>query len=130
VAGAAEQRHERRRRGRADRGEPAADRQREPQGLSRELTRVGLASRAVQSRDMRGRRVGEEVAQRDDGRQQRRGERERGELRRAEMADDRRVGEQVQRLGGERAERRQREAQDLAVVRRATQQEADSTIRS
>ena len=46
----------------------------------------------------------------------RRGERQRRELRRAEVADDRGVDEQVQRLGGERAEGGQREAQDLAVV--------------
>jgi hypothetical protein len=45
------------------------------------------------------------------------------------MADDRRVGEQVQRLGRERAECRQGEAEDLAVVRGAAQQGADSTIR-
>jgi hypothetical protein len=45
------------------------------------------------------------------------------------MADDRRVGEQVERLCGERAERGQGEAQDLAVVGRAAQQEPDSTIR-
>jgi hypothetical protein len=49
---------------------------------------------------------------------------------RAEVADDRRVGEQVQRLGGKRAERGQRKAQDLAIMRRATKQGADSTIRS
>jgi hypothetical protein len=45
------------------------------------------------------------------------------------MADDRGVDQQVQRLGRERAERRQREQQDLAVVRGAAQQGADSTIR-
>ena len=33
-----------------------------------------------------------------------------------EMADDRRVDEEVQRLGRQRAERRHRELQDLAVV--------------
>jgi hypothetical protein len=45
------------------------------------------------------------------------------------VADDRGVDEQVQRLGRERAERRQGEQQDLAVVRGAAQQGADSTIR-
>ena len=39
----------------------------------------------------------------------RRGERQRGELRRAQVPDDRGVDEQVQRLGGQRAERGQRE---------------------
>jgi hypothetical protein len=84
----------------------------------------------VQPRDVGGGRVGEEVAQRDDRRQQRGGERQRSKLWRAEVADDRRVGEQVQRLGGKRAERGQRKAQDLAVMRRATEQRPDSTIRS
>jgi hypothetical protein len=50
-------------------------------------------------------------------------------LRRAEVADDRGVDEQVQRLSRERAERRQGKQQDLAVVRGAAQQGADSTIR-
>jgi hypothetical protein len=45
------------------------------------------------------------------------------------VADDRGVGEQVQRLGGERAERGKGEAEDLAVVRGAAWQGADSTIR-
>jgi hypothetical protein len=45
------------------------------------------------------------------------------------MPDDRRVGEQVQRLGRERAEGGQREPQDLAVVGGAAQQGPDSTIR-
>jgi hypothetical protein len=35
------------------------------------------------------------------------------------MADDRGVGQQVQRLGGKRAQGREREPQDLAVVPRA-----------
>jgi hypothetical protein len=46
------------------------------------------------------------------------------------VPDDRRVDEQVQRLGGKGTERRQRETKDLAIVRGATEQEADSTIRS
>jgi hypothetical protein len=36
---------------------------------------------------------------------------------RAEVAEDRRVGERVERLRRERAERRQREREDLAVMR-------------
>ena len=35
------------------------------------------------------------------------------------MPDDRGVDQDVERLGGERAERRKREPKDLAVVRRA-----------
>ena len=41
---------------------------------------------------------------------------ERGELRPAEVADDRRVDEEVERLRRERAQRREREPEDLAVV--------------
>ena len=44
---------------------------------------------------------------------------ERRELRGAEVADDRRVDEHVGRLCGERPEREDGEAKDLAVVRRA-----------
>jgi hypothetical protein len=83
----------------------------------------------VQARHARGRAVGQEDAQRDEVREHGRGERERSELRRAEVADDRRVDQQVQRLGGERAERGEGEVEDLAVVRGAAQQGADSTIR-
>ena len=46
------------------------------------------------------------------------GEPERRDLRPAQVADDRRIREHVQRLGGERAERRQRQTQDLSVVAR------------
>ena len=42
-----------------------------------------------------------------------------GELRCPEVAHDRGVGEQEQRLGHQRQERRHREPQDLPVVRRA-----------
>jgi len=83
----------------------------------------------VQPRDVRGRAVGQEVEDREGGGEDRRGDRQRRELRRAEVPDDRRVDEQVQRLGRERAERRQGEPQDLAVVGGAAQQGADSTIR-
>ena len=80
-----------------------------------------LAAGAVQPRDLRRRPVGEEVEDGERGRQHRRRDRERGELRRAEVADDRGVDEHVERLGGERAERRHGEPEDLAVVGRAPQ---------
>ena len=41
-----------------------------------------------------------------------------------EMADDRRVDEDVERLGRERAQRRDREQPDLAVVRGAADHSA------
>jgi hypothetical protein len=129
MARAAEERHERRRECCAGCRQRAADGERQPQRLRRKLARVGLAAGAVKPRDMRGRRVGEEVAQCDDRRQQRRGQRERRQLLGSEVADDRGVDEQVQRLGRERAERREGETQDLAVVGRAARQGADSTIR-
>lgn len=51
-------------------------------------------------------------------RENRAGEPERRDLRPAEMTDDCRVRQHVQGLRRERAERRQREPEDLAVVRR------------
>ncbi len=73
-------------------------------------------ARAVQPRDLRGGAVGQEVAERDGRAEHRAGERQRGELGRSEMADDRGVDEQVERLGGQRAEGGDREPEDLAVV--------------
>jgi hypothetical protein len=66
---------------------------------------------------LRGRAVLEEVEHREHGQRGRR-RAQRGQLRAAEMPDDRRVDEDVERLRGERAERRRREAQDAAVVGR------------
>src|SRR5262249_60757450 len=47
------------------------------------------------------------------------GESEGRDLRPPKVADDRRIDEDVDRLGCERAERRQSKPQDLAIVRRA-----------
>ena len=63
--------------------------------------------------------VREEDAEVDDGREGGAGDAERGQRRRAEVTDDRGVGEQEQRLGDQCAERGEGEAQDLAVVRAA-----------
>ena len=68
------------------------------------------------ARDAGGGAVGEEDAQADDGLEDDRGDAEAGELGRAEVADDRGVGEQEERLGDEREEGRDGEAQDLAVA--------------
>jgi hypothetical protein len=76
---------------------------------------------AVQPRDLRRGAVGEEVEDRERGGQDGRGDGERGQLGRAEMADDRGVDEHVEGLGRERAERRDREQPDLAVVRGAAE---------
>jgi hypothetical protein len=64
-----------------------------------------------------GRAVGEEVEEGERAGEQRRGDGQRGQRRRAEVPDDRRVDEDVERLRRQRAERGQREPQDLAVVR-------------
>src|SRR5205085_1581057 len=63
--------------------------------------------------------VGEEVEDRERPCQNASGKAERSELRAAEVADDRGVDEDVERLCGQRAESRQREPQDLAIMRGA-----------
>ena len=68
---------------------------------------------------MRRRRVREEVEEAVEAGEQRAGDAERGELRPAKVADDRRVDQDVERLGGERAERREGEPEDRGVVLRA-----------
>jgi hypothetical protein len=73
--------------------------------------------------DLRRRPVLEEVEDREQPAEDGEGDAERRELRPAQMADDGSVDEDVERLGGERAERERREPDDLPIVRRA---EADS----
>jgi len=73
---------------------------------------------AVQPRDLGRRAVGEEVEDRERGRHDGRGDRQRSELRCPEVADDRGVGKHVERLGRQGAERGNGEPDDLAVVRR------------
>jgi hypothetical protein len=65
----------------------------------------------------RGGAVGEEDAQADCGLHHHRRDPLAGQLGRTEVADDRGVGEQEERLGHERQEGGDREPQDLAVVR-------------
>ena len=96
-----------------------ADPEREPQRLRREPSGLVPASGSRRSRDDRRRSVREEVEDRERAGKDGSGEAERGELRPAEVTDDRGVGEDVQRLRGERAERGEREPEDLPVVRRA-----------
>src|SRR5581483_3968123 len=96
-----------------------ADPERRPERLRREPRRALLLSGAGRPGQDRGRSVGEEVEDRECAGEHRPGETERRDLRPAEVPDDRRVCEDVQRLGCERAERRQCKAADLAVVGRA-----------
>ena len=81
----------------------------------------GRARRAGRRRRDGGRRcggaVGEEDAEPDGGLEHDGGDAEPGQLRRAEVADDGGVGEQEQRLGDQRQEGGEGQAQDLAVER-------------
>ena len=92
------------------------DPERSPERLRRDLGGLVLSARARCARHDCRRPVGEEVEDREGAREHGARKAERRDLRPAEMADDCRVGEDVQRLGRERAERRQREADDLAIV--------------
>ncbi len=115
---AAEPAEERHRDELADDEQHDADPERHPERLRREARGLLVPARARRARDDRRRPVREEVEDRERAREHRSREAERGDLRPAEVADDRRVGEDVERLRRERAERRQREPDDLAVVGR------------
>ena len=65
----------------------------------------------------RGGAVGEEDAQADRGLEHRAGDAEAGQLRGAEVADEGGVGEQEERLGDQREEGRDGEAEDRTVGR-------------
>ena len=117
IALSAHERDERLREHRDEPGDDDAEPEREPDGLGAQPPgRLGLACPACAG-DLGGRAVLEEVEDREDAAEDRRGDSERRELRAAEMPDDGRVHEQVERLSGERAQRRNREPEDLAVVR-------------
>ena len=94
------------------------EREREPDRLRAEPPRRLLLARAAGARDLGGRPVLEEVEDREEPAEDRERDAERGELRAAEVADDRGVDEQVERLRRERAERRERQPEDLPVVPR------------
>ena len=94
-----------------------ADSDRHPQGLRRQPRRAILLACAGGPRHHRGRPVRQEVEDRERPGQDDAREAERGELRASEMADDGRVRQDVERLRGERAEGRQRQVEDLPVVR-------------
>ena len=117
VAVAAEAREERLGHDLADDEQSGPDPERRPERLRREPCGLVLPARARRARDDRRRPVREEVEDRECAREDGAGEAERRDLRPAEMTDDRGVGEDVQRLGRQRAERRQREPDDLAIVR-------------
>ena len=119
LAAAAHRRHDRHGGRRGDGQQRESDRQRQPERLSRYLVGVAAPPGAVEAGDLRGGGVAQEVEDTEERRENGAGEPERCELVHAEMADDRRVGEHVERLGRQRAERRQGDREDLAIVRRA-----------
>ena len=103
---------------REQRGDGDAESEREPDGLRAEPPRGLLLPRSSCARDLRSRPVLEEVEDREGAAENREGDPERSELGPTEMPDDRRVDEEVEGLRRQRAERRQREPEDLAVVPR------------
>ena len=82
-----------------------AERDREPDAVDAVLGRGALVARADVAGHRAGGRVGEEVEDPERGGEHDRGDRDAAERPGAEVTDDRGVGEQVQRLGDQRAER-------------------------
>ena len=103
----------------ADDEQSDADRERHPERLCCKSRGALLLSGAARPRDDCRRPVRQEVEDRERAREDRAGEPQRRDLRAAEVTDDRGVDQDVQRLRRERAERGQRQPEDLAVVRRA-----------
>ena len=93
-----------------------ADPERRPERLRSEPRRILLPAGSRRARDDGGRAVREEVEDRERAGEHRPREPQCGDLRPAEVADDGGVGEDVERLRGERAEGGQSEPEDLAVV--------------
>ena len=106
LAAAAHRRGDRRggRGGDDQQGEP--DPEREPESLAGYLVGITAPACAVEAGDLGGGGVAQEIEDAEERRQHGTGQAERGELVDAQVPDDRRVGQDVERLGGERAERR------------------------
>ena len=118
LALAAHQRDERFCKHREEHGDGDAERERKPDRLRSEAARRLLLPRSAGASDLGRRPVLEEVEDGKKPAEQRERDAECGELRSSEVADDRGVDEEVERLGRERAQRGKREPQDLAVVPR------------
>ena len=102
--------------GDAQGGQREPDAQPEPDPVDTLGVRASQVTGSRETGHRRGGAVGEEDAEEDGVEQYRRRDAEPGELLGAQVSDDRAVGEQEERFGEERAERRQGEAQDLPVV--------------
>ena len=89
-----------------ERDEHGRDQQRQPEPLHGLVRSLAFVARTEESSDGRRRPVGKEDEDRVAGEEHRRRDGEAAELRRAQVADDRGVGEDVERFGDERAERR------------------------
>ena len=107
---------DRRRERDAEHREQQAESDREPAPVDAALGRVLPVAGAELAGDARGRRVREEVEDAERGGEHRPRHREAGEGAGAEVPDDGGVGQQVERLGGQRAERGHGQAGDLPVV--------------
>ena len=98
-------------------GQRRADEQRQPQALDGVAGAVLRPAGAGRPGDGRRRAVGQEVEQAEGGREHRAGHRQAAQLGGAQVPDDGGVGEDVERLGGQGPERRDGQAEDLAVGR-------------
>jgi hypothetical protein len=87
----------------------------QPHAVDTGLERLGAVACTDPAGDRGRRRVGEEHAQPDEGQQDRRRNREPREVRRPQVADDRGVDEDEDRLGDERPESGHGEREDLTV---------------
>ena len=102
----------------------------QPQRLHAHRRRLaGVAPAPVVGQALGG-GVGEEVAAGGDEQQHRRRQRQPGQRRRAEVADDGGVGQDVERLGGQRAEGREDEGEDAAVLGVSGERRHDATVRN
>ena len=98
-----------------------ADRQREPESLAGYLVGIAAPARTVEARHLRGGCIAQEIEDAEERGEHRTGEAERRELVHAQVPDDRRVSQDVERLGRQRAERGQGDREDLPVVGRAAE---------
>ena len=99
----------------ADAGDDNTDNEGKPQALHRLVSGLPVLAGAQQTGDRRGGAVGEEDENGEGDQQERRRQRKSGELRGAEVPDHGGVGEDVQRLGDQRAERGQGQGEDPPI---------------